>query len=515
MTRSILLFILLINFSVMLSQLADLQEEHYQVLTPEEQQLLEEMIRDFEETDPPPGNIRNIAEFEPMQGVLIRYPFGITLELIAELAEDDIVYTLVQDQSQQNTVTSLYNSNDVDLSNCLFIQAETDRYWTRDYGPWFVTYGNEQIGIVDFPYNRPRPHDDEVPIEVGEYLGIEVFGMDLVHTGGNYMTDGLGISASSDLVLSENPALSSSQIDSLMLAYLNITEYHKIPDPNNTYIDHIDCWAKFLAVDKVLIRSVPTYHSQYDEIEAVVDYFEAQTSSYGTPYEIFRVYTPTNQPYTNSLILNRKVYVPITGSSWDDDALAVYESAMPGYEILGIDSPGSPDQWINTDALHCRTKGIADLGMLYIGHIPDPGDITEGSVCELETSIIPYSGEALITDSLKVIYRVNGGNWNYSPLYLQAEFDYSGQIPAQQEGDLVEYYIHAADSSGRRAEHPFTGRYDPHSFVVGPYVSQLEIEPDSIAVQINPDSLKTTWLKITNSGSTVVDYMIEIEALQN
>ena len=26
-------------------------------------------------TDPPPGPVRNVAEYEPMQGVLIRYPF--------------------------------------------------------------------------------------------------------------------------------------------------------------------------------------------------------------------------------------------------------------------------------------------------------------------------------------------------------------------------------------------------------------------------------------------------------
>jgi hypothetical protein len=260
---------------------------------------------------------------------------------------------------------------------------------------------------------------------------------------------------------------------------------------------------------------VPTYHSQYDEIEAVVDYFETQTSSYGTPYEIFRVYTPTNQPYTNSLILNRKVYVPITGSSWDDDALAVYEGAMPGYEILGIDSPSSPAEWINTDALHCRTKGIADLGMLYIGHIPVPGDIAEGSVCEIEASIIPYSGEAVITDSLQLIYRVNGGSWNYSPLYLQAEYDYTGQIPAQQEGDLIEYYLHAADNSGRNSDHPSMGKNDPHTYTVTPYVPQLEVEPDSLVVRINPDSIKTTWLKLTNTGDREVDYIIEIETLQN
>ena len=54
--------------------------------------LIEEMSRS---TDPPPTPIRNIAEFERMQGVLIRYPFGISTSIIKEMAEDVIVYCLV------------------------------------------------------------------------------------------------------------------------------------------------------------------------------------------------------------------------------------------------------------------------------------------------------------------------------------------------------------------------------------------------------------------------------------
>ncbi len=68
--------------------------------------------------------------------------------------------------------------------------------------PWYIFDGNDECGIVDFPYNRPsRPNDDEIPVEMAAYLGINLFGMNVIHTGGNYMTDGYGISSSSDLVL--------------------------------------------------------------------------------------------------------------------------------------------------------------------------------------------------------------------------------------------------------------------------------------------------------------------------
>ena len=156
-----------------------------------------------------------------------------------------------------------------------------------------------------------------------------------------------------------------------------------------------------------MIRSVPSYHSQYDEIEETAAYFAAQISSYGTPYEVYRIYTPSNEPYTNSLILNNKVLVPITGSSWDDDALATYEEALPGYEILGF--TGS---WQSTDALHCRAKGVADRGMLYIYHIPVQGEIPAGNDINIQAEIIPYSGEPPYPDSLLIYYKVNDGEYN-------------------------------------------------------------------------------------------------------
>ncbi|GIR41788.1 MAG: hypothetical protein CM15mP52_0180 [Candidatus Neomarinimicrobiota bacterium] len=36
------------------------------------------------DTDPPPSPVRNIAEYERMQGVLIRYPFGISTDIISK-----------------------------------------------------------------------------------------------------------------------------------------------------------------------------------------------------------------------------------------------------------------------------------------------------------------------------------------------------------------------------------------------------------------------------------------------
>jgi len=351
-------------------------------LTEEEKLHLDEIGKDFRPTLEPPAPVRQPAEFDPMQGVLIRYPLGISTAIIAEMAEDVIIYCVVSSYSQTSAYNTL-NNGGVNMDNVEFLIADTDTYWIRDYGPWFIFSGNNEPGITDFIYNRPRPDDNAIPSFCATYFGINLYSMGLTATGGNYMTDGHGISVSTDLIWEENPSLTHAEINTLVEDYLGIETYHVVPDVNGEYIKHIDCWGKYLSPTQIQIREVPPSHSQYTLIEQAVDYFESQPSCYGTNYEVPRVYTPNNQPYTNSLILNNKVLVPITGSGYDAQAIASYEAAMPGYEVLGF--TGS---WQSTDALHCRTMGVTDQGMLYIYHVPLADTISTSDEINIATSIL-------------------------------------------------------------------------------------------------------------------------------
>ena len=433
-------------------------------LTEEEKSRLDEIGKNFQPTNPPPLPVRQPAEFEPMKGALIGYPFGISLDIIREMAEDVQLVTIVANSAQQSTVISQYQSNGVDLSHCSFLIAPTDSYWTRDYGPWFIFNGNNEQGIVDFIYNRPRPYDDQIPSVYGSNQGIPTYSMNLVHTGGNYMTDGQGISISTNLVWSENSGLTHEQINQMMNDYLGIDTYHVVADVNGPMsIKHVDCWGKYLSPDTILIREVPPSHSQYSQIEAAVDYFESQKSCYNTTYNVVRVYTPGNEPYTNSLILNNKVLVPITGSSWDDDAITSYQHAMPGYEILGFTAlPGSP--WLSTDALHCRVMGITDRNMLYIEHTPLYGNITGENGIDIQVKIFAYSGEDIISSNTCVYWKVEGGDWNSIQLQPLGNNLYNATIPPLKNETKVYYYIHAEDYSDRKENHPYIGAPMAYSF---------------------------------------------------
>jgi len=451
--------------------------------------------------DIPPAPVRQPAEFEPMEGVLIRYSFGISFEAIREMAEDVQVVTIVANAAQQNTVQLLYQSNGVDLSHCSFLIAPTDSYWTRDYGPWFIFNGDDEQGIVDFIYNRPRPNDDQIPTVYGNNQSISVYAMNLEHAGGNYMTDGQGIAISTNLVWSENPGLTHEQINQMVHDYLGINTYHVVADVNGEYIKHIDCWGKYLSPDTILIREVPQSHSQYDEIEAAVDYFESQKNCYNTSYHVARVYTPGNEPYTNSLILNNKVLVPITGSSWDDEAIASYQAAMPGYEVLGFTAIPS-DPWVSSDALHCRVMGITDRYMLYIDHVPLSGNINGDNGIEIQTKIFPYSGEDIVSSATCVYWKVEGGDWNTMQLQPLGNNQYHAIIPKLENGTKVYYYIHAEDQSGRSENHPYIGAFMAHSFTV---LATDNNPPDKPVKPSGPINGKVGTTYMYSSSTTDID----------
>ncbi len=447
----IYIYILLLISNFILSKNVELPIE----MTEDEKLRINEILTMGRETDPPPIPIRNIAEYERMKGVLIRYPFGISTAIISEISENSIIYCLVS-SSQQNAAISSMDNGSVNMDNVEFIIGDTDSYWTRDYGPWWVVDGNKHVSVVDFTYNRPRLNDNEAPLKVSNYLDAPYYAADIIHAGGNYMTDGMGISASSDLVYEEN-TLSQDEIHIMMENYYGINTYHIVEDPNNTYIDHIDCWGKYLSSTKVLIREVPENHPQYDEIEETAEYFSISLNKWGEPWILYRIWTPNNEPYTNSLIINDKVLVPITGGSYDDEALLKYEEALPGYEIIGF--TGS---WESTDALHCRIKGIPDLQMLQIFHNPlDNGCEPDGASYALEVVVDDLSQTGIFPDSMKFYWkRPDDFTWSSGNLVESTNIDdnrWFGAIPALIDTGIIQYYIQAADSSGRVENNPLAG----------------------------------------------------------
>jgi agmatine/peptidylarginine deiminase len=414
-------------------------------------------------TDPPPTPpLRNVAEFEPCTGALIRYPLGIPYNLIREMTEDVIVHVIVS-SSFYSAAVSNFIANSVDTSRVEFIVAPNNSIWTRDYGPWFVFDGNGDLVILDHFYNRPqRPADNVIPSVLGGRWGIPVVEHDLWHTGGNYMTEGHGLSYSSDLVWNENTIMTQAEIAQFMLDYYGVDTYNVLPDIDidPEAIHHIDTWGKLLDEETILMKQIAAGREDYARVEANVALVQGLTNKYGRPFKIVRVFCPTipsTDPeavaaYTNSLILNDKVLVPVFNRTpWDSLALEAYKQNMPGYEVLSFTYSG----WITDDALHCRVMGIADRYMLRVDHNPVQS-ATSGAPAPVSVYIDDRSETGIDLAQTALHWRVAGAPaFEAVPLSPDAEADwYVADIPSHDPGTQVEYYVIAADNSGRVAARP-------------------------------------------------------------
>ncbi|MDD2229339.1 MAG: C25 family cysteine peptidase [Candidatus Cloacimonetes bacterium] len=464
---------------------------------------------------PYPVGPRYVAEWEPATGAIIAYSsgFGIPYSMIADLSTRGKLYVVVT-SSSQSTASSALSSNGVTMANVHYINPSgVDSYWTRDYGPWTIFDSDGNMGIVNFTYNRVRPNDDALNSMLDDYFGFDYYDLPLVATGGNVMTDGNGKMMSTSLILTENDGIQNShvtefsytqpQIETLVQQYLGVNEYQFYTDPlANSTIDHIDCFAKLLDVDKVIIARVPSSHTNYAAIEAVVAQWQTKTSSYGTPYQIYRVDQSTNnEPYSNSFIFNKKIYVPqwsLTASANDIAAIAVYQAAMPGYTVQGYYN----SSFLSDDAVHCRVNTIYDEQMIHVWHVPLSSAQALGSMA-INAEITHHN--ALSSAGTYVAYRyATSGSWQYAQLTYSAGNTWTASVPTPALGQTVYYYILATDASTRTSTVPVCGASEPYHVLVNvPAANQAPTIalPDSFSFDKN-GSLEQSFASYINDADS-------------
>jgi len=438
------------------------------------------------------------AEWEPAVGSLVVWPLSIPSGLVVELARDDVLYTLVGSESAEADARASYQSWGVDMNNVAFIYAWLNSVWTRDWGPQMVFRGSGGAGINDPWFNgypavpgcgvtgaagvsgagggiRRLPagwdDDDEINATLADYFAWPLYQMPAFCTGGNIMTDGYGTAMSTQLMITENaPFMSEGQFRDLAREYLGIERYLIFDNPEEYGIQHIDCYAKLLDPETVIIKQLPAWHPEYDCVEELAGAFSSLFSSFARPYKVVRVFCDTYSgssaaAYTNSLILNGKVLVPTFGIPSDGAALQAYADAMPGYDVYGFEY----DHWYHYDALHCRVMGIFDPGMLRLAHRPLDPDVYYRTYYEINAGVEDHSGAGLVPDETKVYWRLDGdAAWQSAPLVRTAGDLFVGWIPGQAVGSTVHYYLAAKDSSGREETLPPTAPEGHFAFnVVG------------------------------------------------
>lgn len=440
--------------------------------------------------NPPSSPVRTGAEWEEIQALTITWTsYQSVLKEIVRNAQTECKVIIICTDS--NSVKNYLNNNSVPLVNLGFIQAPYNSVWIRDYGQnWGYTNDVDSLILMDWRYNRPsRPLDDALPNYIATYFGIPIYAMsqapyNLVHTGGNFMSDGFGTGFSSNLVVQENPTLTLSQIDNIMDAFMGINRYIKMTVLPYDGIHHIDMHMKLLDEETLLVGQYPTNIADGPQIEANIQYVLSNFNSvFGTPYKLVRVPMPpeTNGTwphqggdyltYTNSVIVNKTILVPTYYQQYDTTALRIYRETMPGYRVVGINC----NQTITASgALHCITHSVGTSDPLLISHQGLPNTTNTTIPYVVNAKMLHRSGIASArlywrTDTLQPYTLVNMSTFNGT--------DWTGNIPAQQAGTRVYYYVSGTSVSGKTQVRPMPAPTGYWKFDVIGVTGQEELAP--------------------------------------
>lgn len=465
----------LVSFAPVLSAMAQFLP-HY--MTEEEMRLLP-LVRPESRgiITPPTQAVRTMGQWEEISGLCIRWEGTWSRALLREIVryakEEVTVYIVTQSQS---SVVSYLSQGGVNTQNVVFVNAPSNSIWFRDYGQWpaYLNDVGDQV-FIDWIYNRPRPLDDVVPQALADLLGIPLYQTtqaptDLVNTGGNFMTDGLGTAFASKLILNENAAgnsfgvtaKSEAQIDQIMLDFMGLDRYIKMEVLPYDGIHHIDMHMKLLNEETLLVGQYPTGVSDGPQIEANLQYVLSNFNSpFGTPYKVVRIPMPPvgNQwpsqgadyrTYTNAVFVNGTVLVPQYVQQYDTTALRIWREALPGYRIVGLDCN---EVITASGAIHCITKAVGVNNPLLIVHQPlnDTPFITNDY--EVNARIQHRDGIALAEVRWSIDTTLG---YNAAPMVLTDPVNntWTGYIPYQQPGAKVFYHIYAQATTGKQQVRP-------------------------------------------------------------
>ena len=273
-------------------------------LTKSEEAILDKYLSKFSKktaTNPPDFPVRTMAEWEEIKAITLSWQgySGILTEIVREAVEE--VEVIIFTSNINNVENTLINAG-VNTDQVTYINQSTNSIWIRDYGQHTV-YANdvEDQVLIDWIYNRPRPLDDESPELIANYFDYELYNTNsgntqLVNTGGNFMSDGMGNAFASNLILEENdgfgpygsvnyPNHSEQEIDDIMNQFMGINQYIKMETLPYDGIHHIDMHMKLLNEETLLIAEYPDGIADGPQIEENIQYIlENFTTPYGNPY---------------------------------------------------------------------------------------------------------------------------------------------------------------------------------------------------------------------------------------
>jgi agmatine deiminase len=339
------------------------------------------------------ASYRMPAEWEPHAATWIAWPhnrgdwpgkFGpipwVYVEIVRHLHQSERVRILVNDADAERDATRKLRRAGVDLKQLDFLHFQTNRVWTRDYGPMFVRGATGEIAIIDWHFNAWAKYpdwqdDDQIPQMASRQLGVSlirpvVAGKRIVMEGGAIDVNGHGLLLTTEECLlsdvqARNPGVSRVALEGLMRQYLGIAKVLWLGQGiagDDTH-GHVDDLARFVGPSTVVIaaesnQSDANFEPLRENRRRLVD----MTNQAGQRLDV--VPLPMPKPlhfnrqrlpasYANFYIANDCVLVPTFNDPNDQKALGILADCFPNRRVVGIHSVNLV--W-GLGTLHCLTQ---------------------------------------------------------------------------------------------------------------------------------------------------------------
>ena len=312
----------------------------------------------------------------------IRWVYG---EIVRKVSAGEVVRILVNSRTEEELARRYLTRAGANLRRVQFVVHPTNRGWTRDSGPIFVTNsqgkGAGKTAIVHFHFNAWAKYHDwqkdrKVPETAAKLLGKRLFnaeyeGKDFVIEGGGIEVNGRGTLLTTEecyldpKVQVRNPGLGRKEIDQTLKMYLGVTNVLWLaagPKGDDTH-GHIDDICRFvdpktLVLIKETNRKDPNYRPLAENWERVTDLrledgSRPEVVALPMPAPLYFDGYRLPASYANFYISNAAVIVPTFNDPNDRIALGTLGELFKDRPVVGIHAV---DLVLGFGTLHCLTQ---------------------------------------------------------------------------------------------------------------------------------------------------------------
>lgn len=333
-------------------------------------------------TTPRELGFRMPAEWEPHEATWIAWPHNksdwpsrfapipwVFCEIIRKLAAVETVRILIGgDQAIKRAKRMLWKVG-ANLDAVEFFEVPTDRVWTRDYAPLFVTDSSGEVGATDWKFNGWAKYenwhlDNAVNRALIQRLEVPAWSPGLVLEGGSIDVNGHGtLMTTEECLLSpiqaRNPGKTREELEAAMRDYLGVDRFVWLGEGiagDDTH-GHVDDVARFADERTVLLAQelnpADPNHAPLERNCKILEHHGFRVIRLPMPEPVFFEGVRLPASYANFYIANRIVLVPTFNDRHDRVALERLAQAFPARDIVGIHALELV--W-GLGTLHCMTQ---------------------------------------------------------------------------------------------------------------------------------------------------------------